>query len=82
MSDNNICPCCAFEAVETVFTSPVPGAWDVLQCQRCLYCWRTSEPDRRTRRDAYPDSFKMTAQDIACAPEVPSVPPLRHAQFG
>jgi hypothetical protein len=27
-------------------------------------------------RDAYPDSFKMTAADIEHAPEVPSIAPL------
>lgn len=50
--------------------------WDVVQCGRCLYTWRTIEPARRTRRDAYPDSFKLTAQDIENAIEVPAVPPL------
>ncbi|MDT0456416.1 non-oxidative hydroxyarylic acid decarboxylases subunit D [Streptomyces sp. DSM 41527] len=70
------CPRCAHTVIEHLFTSPVPGVWDVLQCGRCLYCWRTGEPDRRTRRDAYPDSFKLTADDIDNAPEVPAVPPL------
>lgn len=74
---NIICPRCAFETVETLFTSPVPDVWNVLQCQQCLYCWRTSEPARRTQRDEYPDSFKMTAQDIANAPELPAIPALR-----
>ncbi|MCB5907441.1 non-oxidative hydroxyarylic acid decarboxylases subunit D [Streptomyces pinistramenti] len=72
-----VCPRCAHPAVENVFTSPVPGAWDVLQCRQCLYMWRTSEPARRTRRDAYPDRFKMTRADIDNAIEVPAVPPLR-----
>lgn len=70
------CPRCAHTVIEHLFTSPVPGVWDVLQCGRCLYCWRTAEPDRRTRRDAYPDSFKLTVDDIDNAPEVPAVPPL------
>jgi vanillate/4-hydroxybenzoate decarboxylase subunit D len=72
-----ICPRCAFQTVEKLATSPVAGVWDVLQCQRCLYTWRTTEPARRTRRDAYPDAFKMTAADIENAIEVPAVPPLR-----
>ena len=33
---------------------------------------------RRTRRDRYPDAFKLTAEDIASAPEVPAVPPLKN----
>jgi vanillate/4-hydroxybenzoate decarboxylase subunit D len=70
------CPRCDHETIEKLYSSPVPGVWDVLQCQQCLYTWRTSEPARRTQRDAYPASFKMTAADIANAPEVPTIPPL------
>ncbi|MGW0830618.1 non-oxidative hydroxyarylic acid decarboxylases subunit D [Streptomyces prunicolor] len=72
-----ICPRCAHDTVDTVTTSSVPGVWDVLQCARCLYMWRTTEPDRRTRREAYPAEFRMTQADIDAAPEVPVVPPLR-----
>ncbi|MFG2377755.1 non-oxidative hydroxyarylic acid decarboxylases subunit D [Streptomyces sp. NPDC048504] len=71
-----ICPRCAHDTVDTVTASPVPGVWDVLQCVRCLYMWRTTEPDRRTRREAYPAEFRMTQADIDAAPEVPVVPPL------
>ncbi|CAM5396065.1 Phenolic acid decarboxylase subunit D OS=Streptomyces antimycoticus OX=68175 GN=SSPO_094110 PE=4 SV=1 [Streptomyces antimycoticus] len=39
--------------------------------------WRTTEPARRTRRDAYPEEFMLTPEDIGTAPEVPAVPPLR-----
>ncbi|GHH82162.1 hypothetical protein GCM10018793_41330 [Streptomyces sulfonofaciens] len=72
-----VCPRCADETVEHIFASPVPGVWDVLQCGRCLYMWRTSEPARRSSRDAYPDGFRMTADEIENASEVPTVPPLR-----
>jgi hypothetical protein len=71
-----ICARCSHDTVDTVTTSPVPGVWDVLQCVRCLYMWRTTEPDRRTRREAYPVEFRMTQADIDAAPEVPVVPPL------
>ncbi|MEU7436038.1 non-oxidative hydroxyarylic acid decarboxylases subunit D [Streptomyces sioyaensis] len=78
MSDTgDSCPRCAHPTIERLFSSPVPGVWEVLQCGQCLYCWRTSEPARRSRRDAYPDSFKLTPDDIHHAPEVPAVPPLR-----
>lgn len=63
------CPRCDHETIEKLYSSPVSGVWDVLQCQLCLYTWRT-------QRDAYPASFKMTAADIANAPEVPTIPPL------
>jgi hypothetical protein len=72
-----ICPRCAAEPIEKIFDSPVPGVWEVLQCRHCLYMWRTSEPPRRTRRDAYPEPFRMTAEDIETATEMPAVPPLR-----
>jgi transcription elongation factor Elf1 len=72
-----VCPRCTHETLSQLYTSPVPGAWEVLQCAQCLYTWRTSEPDRRTERDAYPDEFRMTTADIISAPEVPSIPPLR-----
>ncbi|GHJ18446.1 MULTISPECIES: non-oxidative hydroxyarylic acid decarboxylases subunit D [Streptomyces] len=70
-----VCPRCAGEDVTAVASSPVPGVWQVLQCGRCLYMWRTTEPARRTRRDAYPRQFRLTAADIADAAEVPPVPP-------
>ncbi|MFE6685612.1 non-oxidative hydroxyarylic acid decarboxylases subunit D [Streptomyces sp. NPDC057743] len=70
------CPRCAFETIARLATSPVPDVWNVLQCGRCLYTWRTTEPARRTQRDAYPENFKLTPTDIANAIEVPEVPPL------
>lgn len=75
-----ICPRCAHETVDHVATSPVPGVWDVLSCGRCFYMWRTTEPERRTSRDAYPESFRLTPEAIAAAQEVPAIPPLRTAR--
>ncbi|MBF6332230.1 non-oxidative hydroxyarylic acid decarboxylases subunit D [Nocardia transvalensis] len=77
MTDDQICPRCAFDTIENICTSPDPGVWDVLQCARCLYMWRTSEPARRTQRAHYPEQFRMTEDDIRNAPEVPAIPPLR-----
>lgn len=74
------CPRCAYETIDLLFASPVPGVWEVLQCRQCRYCWRTTEPDRRTRRDRYPDAFKVTVEDIASAAEFPSIPPLKTAR--
>ncbi|MEV6568585.1 non-oxidative hydroxyarylic acid decarboxylases subunit D [Streptomyces kronopolitis] len=71
-----ICPRCACDAIATVATSPVPGVWDVLRCERCCYLWRSTEPARRTRREAYPVEFRMSGADLDNAPEVPAVPPL------
>lgn len=71
------CPRCGYNKLVQLCTSPVAGVWEVYQCEQCLYCWRTSEPARRTQRDAYPDSFKMTIEDIRNAVELPVIPPLR-----
>lgn len=71
-----MCPRCAAEGLRRLATG-VDAAWEVWQCQTCLYTWRTTEPDRRTKREAYPEAFKMTQADIDNAPEVPTVPPLR-----
>ncbi|AKJ08852.1 4-hydroxybenzoate decarboxylase [Streptomyces incarnatus] len=73
------CPRCAHGDTEHIHASPVPGVWDVLRCPRCLYMWRTSEPARRTRREHYPEGFRLTEADLANADEVPAVPPLRRA---
>jgi hypothetical protein len=72
-----ICPRCAWETAHQLASSPVPDVWQVWQCERCLYTWRTSEPDRRTRRSAYPERFRITRADIDAASEMPAVPPLR-----
>ncbi|GAA2274269.1 hypothetical protein GCM10010145_52230 [Streptomyces ruber] len=71
-----VCPRCEHDALTTVADSPVPGVWQVFQCARCLYMWRSTEPARRTRREAYPAGFRLTAEDIDAAIEVPTVPPL------
>ncbi|MFD1655601.1 non-oxidative hydroxyarylic acid decarboxylases subunit D [Pseudonocardia alaniniphila] len=39
-----------------------------------------TEPARRTRREAYPEQFRMTVEDITNAPEVPTIPPLRRGR--
>ncbi|MBL1100539.1 non-oxidative hydroxyarylic acid decarboxylases subunit D [Streptomyces coffeae] len=72
------CPRCGHDRLDQIYTSPVAGVWEIYHCQQCLYSWRTTEPARRTQRDAYPDSFKMTVDDIRNAIELP-VPPLRQS---
>ncbi|MEU9126231.1 non-oxidative hydroxyarylic acid decarboxylases subunit D [Streptomyces sp. NPDC048506] len=71
-----ICPRCAATRTARLATSSVPGVWDVLQCQDCLYTWRTTEPVRRTSREAYPEEFRMTHAGIEGAHDVPAIPPL------
>jgi len=70
------CPRCAYQDVRLLATSPVPDVWQVHQCARCHYTWRSTEPAERTTRDAYPEPFRMTERDIADATQVPAVPPL------
>lgn len=71
------CPRCDAGTIEQLATSPVPGVWEVLQCTRCLYSWRTTEPARRTTRAEYPERFRWTQADLDAAHPVPTVPPLR-----
>jgi hypothetical protein len=71
------CPRCDHDALSRVATAPVEGAWDVLRCDLCFYMWRTTEPERRTRRASYPPAFRLTREDIDNAIEVPPVPPRR-----
>jgi rubredoxin len=73
------CPRCAYDVIDQLFLSPVAGAWEVLQCRQCLYCWRTSEPARRSERQSYPKGFRLERADIAGTPEVPAIPALRTA---
>ncbi|NYH80972.1 hypothetical protein FHR84_004345 [Actinopolyspora biskrensis] len=72
-----MCPRCADENVSELTASPVPGVWKVLRCDLCLYTWRTSEPARRSTREAYPERFRMSRADIDNAPQVPAIPELR-----
>ncbi|WP_413715419.1 DUF1062 domain-containing protein [Serratia ureilytica] len=71
-----ICPRCDFTKIEIMSKSPVKDVWVIYQCQQCLYTWRSTEPLRRTSREHYPETFKMTIEDIKNAPEVPNIPPL------
>ena len=71
------CPRCDHDHTTTVAKSPVPDVWDVLQCDRCLYMWRTTEPPRRTTAEHYPAAFRLTLDQIENAPAVPPVPALR-----
>ncbi|MEU9291237.1 non-oxidative hydroxyarylic acid decarboxylases subunit D [Streptomyces sp. NPDC048275] len=56
-------------------TTP-PGLGYVAQVSTRTWMWRTTEPARRSTRDAYPAAFRMTQADIDHAIEVPAVPPL------
>ncbi|WP_368396732.1 non-oxidative hydroxyarylic acid decarboxylases subunit D [Streptomyces sclerotialus] len=67
---------CEPATITTVVDSPVPGIRQVFQRALCLCTWRSAEPHRRTRREAYPAGFRMTAKNIAAAVEAPPVPPL------
>ena len=71
-----ICPRCGNSKVEIMAESKIKNIWIVYQCLICLYTWRNTEPSRRTKRDDYPEEFRMTQKDIDNAPEVPTIPPL------
>ncbi|MBT2502878.1 non-oxidative hydroxyarylic acid decarboxylases subunit D [Curtobacterium sp. ISL-83] len=72
----SVCPRCGAETIATIALSPAAGVWELRQCERCLYTWRTTEPARRSQRDAYPDAFKLTEHDLLHVEEIPRIPPL------
>jgi hypothetical protein len=72
------CPRCDAEAAVTVAVAPADGSWEVRQCERCWYTWRTTEPPERTTPGRFPAAFRMTAAAIDAAPEVPTVPASRN----
>ncbi|MGD9619933.1 MAG: non-oxidative hydroxyarylic acid decarboxylases subunit D [Mycolicibacterium sp.] len=76
IGDITSCPRCEDGTANVIARSPIPAVWEVFHCEKCLYMWRSTEPERRTRRDRYPAEFRMTQADIDTAPEVPTIPPL------
>ncbi|RJQ79758.1 hypothetical protein D5S17_10020 [Pseudonocardiaceae bacterium YIM PH 21723] len=69
-----ICPRCRHPKTTVLATSPVPGVWEVLSCDRCLFSWRTTEPANRIDPDRYPARYRFTEHDIESAVDVPVVP--------
>jgi hypothetical protein len=77
MTTRQMCPRCAHTTIDHLASSPVPGSWEVFGCPRCNYSWRDTEPANRSTRSAYPEKYRLTADDIAAAPPYPGIPPLR-----
>ncbi|WJR36390.1 non-oxidative hydroxyarylic acid decarboxylases subunit D [Mycobacteroides immunogenum] len=71
------CPRCEDGTATVIAVSPVPLVWQIYQCATCLYCWRSTEPARRTDRASYPREFRLTRAGIDGARDVPAIPPLR-----
>ncbi|WP_240437813.1 non-oxidative hydroxyarylic acid decarboxylases subunit D [Sciscionella marina] len=61
----------AEQKIERLAVSPVPGAGEVYCRARCGYSPRSTDPDQ------YPERFRLTAEELAAAIEVPAIPPLR-----
>jgi vanillate/4-hydroxybenzoate decarboxylase subunit D len=76
-NDTRPCPRCEDGTAAVIAVSPVSGVWEIYQCRTCFFCWRSTEPKRRTEPACYPEVFRMIRADIDNAPEVPTVPPLR-----
>ncbi|WP_346279728.1 non-oxidative hydroxyarylic acid decarboxylases subunit D [Pseudonocardia sp.] len=74
MSESEVCPRCGSADLSILARSAVADAWTVHGCSRCAYSWRSTEPPRTSRRDVYPDRFKLSGTEIAAAPDVPPVP--------
>ncbi|MET9293271.1 non-oxidative hydroxyarylic acid decarboxylases subunit D [Streptomyces sp. NPDC003077] len=70
------CPRCPADQTFRVATAPVGAVWEVRQCGRCWYTWRSTEPAARRDPGHFPADFRMSPQTIAEAPQMPAVPPL------
>jgi len=77
---HTVCPRCEAQTVVVLAVSPVAGVWELKQCQRCEYVWRTTEPPRRSDPAHYPAAFRLTERDLRDAVAVPVVPPLTSSQ--
>jgi hypothetical protein len=77
-----LCPRCRCAAIDVRTTSPVPGVWTVYGCGRCLYTWRTTEPEGNTDPEKYPAVFRLTAEVLENLPVVPAIPPRRPPRSG
>jgi vanillate/4-hydroxybenzoate decarboxylase subunit D len=72
-----ICARCKSQHTRKIAASPVAGAWEVRVCERCLFSWRTTEPDHIVEPDSYPSTFALTEAEIDAARDVPNIPPRR-----
>ncbi len=64
------CPRCGCESISTIAKSPVAGAWEVYECDKCYYSWRSTETPH------VDDVFKLDDEKIAHLQVIPAVPPL------
>ncbi|MFE8049563.1 non-oxidative hydroxyarylic acid decarboxylases subunit D [Brenneria goodwinii] len=83
MSTENIakiCPRCRHHQLGSLYDSPVAGVWKVLQCSKCLYIWRTSEPARRSDPAHYPEEFRLSDEKISHVEDIPAIPPLKNSE--
>lgn len=51
--------------------------WTVHRCGLCGFVWRDTEPPAVRDAAHYPDRFRVTADDVAAAVDVPTVPARR-----
>jgi hypothetical protein len=75
--DALICPRCRSTEIVVISRSPVEDVWTVHGCKVCLYAWRDTEPEENRNPDLYPQPFRLTPEDVASFPVVPTIPALR-----
>ncbi len=63
------CVRCLADAVRVVAHAPdESGAWEIYRCERCSYCWRSSEPANITdvaQRDPFFQLSQTDLEDLA-----------------
>ena len=68
-----ICPRCESATVELQFSSPVKGVWEIYRCTKCLYAWRSTEPETNTDPAKYPHRFKVDPARLNDYPIMPAI---------
>jgi hypothetical protein len=68
-----ICPRCDDPNSSILTESPVKGIWVMYRCPRCLFTWRSTEPEEVTNPARYNRDFKLTPEMIEHAMITPAI---------
>lgn len=66
------CRRCGSEKISKIADSPVRNVWEIYQCDKCNYSWRSTEPDIEIL-----PVFKLDDKQIDEMQLIPPIPPLK-----
>ncbi|EFH79849.1 non-oxidative hydroxyarylic acid decarboxylases subunit D [Ktedonobacter racemifer] len=67
------CPRCDDPNGAILTESPVKGSWIMYRCPRCLFTWRSTEPEHITNPALYNRDFKLTPEMTEHAQVTPPI---------